>query len=131
MSANYTFNHNLNFKYVVVQAYDTNDVQIIPSEVKAVDKDNTFVRFADNQNGVISHTKIMPYIDNSNIRTFSKDVNTMDLIWHMDDEDRNIEVLEGKGWKFQRDDELPLELTEGIRIFIPRHQVHRVIKGDN
>ena len=71
----------------------------------------------------------MPYIDNSNIRTFSKDVNTMDLIWHMDDEDRNIEVLEGKGWKFQRDDELPLELTEGIRIFIPRHQVHRVIKG--
>tara|TARA_B110000211_G_scaffold20667_1_gene21415 strand:+ start:145 stop:387 length:243 start_codon:yes stop_codon:yes gene_type:complete len=72
----------------------------------------------------------MPYIDNSNIRTFSKDVNTMDLIWHMDDEDRNIEVLEGKGWKFQRDDELPLELTEGIRIFIPRHQVHRVIKGE-
>ena len=71
----------------------------------------------------------MPYIDNSNIRTFSKDVNTMDLIWHMDDEDRNIEVLEGKGWKFQRDDELPLDLTEGIRIFIPRHQVHRVIKG--
>ena len=72
----------------------------------------------------------MPYIDNSNIRTFSKDVNAMDLIWHMDDEDRNIEVLEGKGWKFQRDDELPLELTEGIRIFIPRHQVHRVIKGE-
>ena len=72
----------------------------------------------------------MPYIDNSNIRTFSKDVNAMDLIWHMDDEDRNIEVLEGKGWKFQRDDELPLELTEGIRIFIPQHQVHRVIKGE-
>ena len=72
----------------------------------------------------------MPYTDNSNIRTFSKDVNTMDLIWHMDDEDRNIEVLEGKGWKFQRDDELPLELTEGDRIFIPRHQVHRVIKGE-
>ena len=72
----------------------------------------------------------MPYIDNSNIRTFSKDVNAMDLIWHMDDEDRNIEVLEGKGWKFQRDDELPLDLKEGIRIFIPRHQVHRVIKGE-
>ena len=72
----------------------------------------------------------MPYTDNSNIRTFSKDVNTMDLIWHMDDEDRNIEVLEGKGWKFQRDDELPLDLKEGIRIFIPRHQVHRVIKGE-
>jgi len=71
----------------------------------------------------------MPYIDNSNIRTFSKDVNPKDLIWHMDDEDRNIKVLEGKGWKFQRDNELPLALTEGISIFIPRHQVHRVIKG--
>ena len=71
----------------------------------------------------------MPYIDNSNIRTFSKDVNPKDLIWHMDDEDRNIEVLEGKGWKFQRDNELPLALAEGIRIFIPKHQVHRVIKG--
>ena len=72
----------------------------------------------------------MPYTDNSNIRTFSKDVNPKDLIWHMDDEDRNIEVLEGKGWKFQRDNELPLALVEGIRIFIPRHQVHRVIKGE-
>lgn len=71
----------------------------------------------------------MPYTDNSNIRTFSKDVNAMDLIWHMDDEDRNIEVLEGEGWKFQRDNELPLDLKEGIRIFIPQHQVHRVIKG--
>lgn len=53
LSTNYTFNHNLNFKYVIVQAYDTNDIQIIPSEVRAIDKDNTFVRFADNQNGVI------------------------------------------------------------------------------
>ena len=53
MSVNYTFTHNLNFKYVVVQAYDTNDIQIIPSEVKALDANNTFVRFASNQNGTI------------------------------------------------------------------------------
>jgi len=71
----------------------------------------------------------MPYIDQDNIRTFSKDVDEMDLIWHRDDEDRNIEVLEGKGWFFQRDNALPLELKEGDRIFIPKHQVHRVIKG--
>ena len=71
-----------------------------------------------------------PYQDKSNVRTFSKDVDEMDLIWHRDDEDRNIEVLEGKGWFFQRDNELPLELKEGDRIFIPRHQVHRVIKGE-
>ena len=72
----------------------------------------------------------MPYIDQDNIRTFSKDVDEMDLIWHRDDEDREIEILEGKGWQFQRDNELPLELKEGDSIFIPRHQVHRVIKGE-
>ena len=70
-----------------------------------------------------------PYLDNSNIRTFSKDVDPMELIWHMDDEDRNIEILEGKGWKFQFDNELPLSLTKGDRIFIDRHRVHRVHKG--
>ena len=70
-----------------------------------------------------------PYTDKSNIRTFSKDVNEMDLIWHRDDEDREITILEGNGWQFQRDNELPLELKVGDSIFIPRHQVHRVIKG--
>ena len=70
-----------------------------------------------------------PYLDNSNIRTFSKNVDSMDLIWHMDDEDRNIEVLEGKGWQFQKDNELPFQLNVGDNIFIKRHQIHRVLKG--
>ena len=52
-SLNYTFNHNLNFKYVVVQAYNIDDVQIIPSEVRALDANNTFVRFSAPQNGTI------------------------------------------------------------------------------
>ena len=71
-----------------------------------------------------------PYTHIDNIRTFSSDVDEMDLIWHRDDEDREIEILEGKGWQFQRDNELPLELKIGDSIFIPRHQVHRVIKGE-
>ena len=71
-----------------------------------------------------------PYTHTNNTRTFSKDVDPMDLIWHTDLEDRTIEILEGKGWQFQRDNELPLELKEGDSIFIPRHQVHRVIKGE-
>ena len=79
---------------------------------------------------VVIYTLNKPYTHISNIRTFSKDVDEMDLIWHRDDEDREIEILEGKGWQFQRDNELPLELKEGDRIFIPRHQVHRVIKGE-
>ena len=70
-----------------------------------------------------------PYKDSSNIRVFSKDVEPLELVWHKDDEDRNIEILEGEGWKFQFDNELPLALTKGDRIFITKHRVHRVHKG--
>ena len=70
-----------------------------------------------------------PYKDSSNIREFSKDVDPMELIWHMDDEDRNIEILEGKDWKFQFDNELPLSLVKGDHIFIKRHRIHRIHKG--
>ena len=70
-----------------------------------------------------------PYQDSSNIRVFSKDVKPLELVWHKDDEDRNIEILEGEGWKFQFDNELPLALAKGDRIFITKHRVHRVHKG--
>ena len=72
---------------------------------------------------------MQPYKDSSNIRTFSKDVDPMELIWHMDDEDRNIEILEGKDWKFQFDNKLPFLLAKGDHIFIKRHRVHRIHKG--
>ena len=71
-----------------------------------------------------------PYTDNSNIRTFAKDVDPMELIWHEDQEDRTIEVIEGNGWKFQFDEELPFELTENTTFDIPRGYLHRVIKGN-
>ena len=70
-----------------------------------------------------------PYTDENTTRTFSKDVDPMSLIWHTDQEDRTVTVLEGKGWQFQRDNELPLELKEGVNIFIPKGKIHRVIKG--
>jgi quercetin dioxygenase-like cupin family protein len=72
---------------------------------------------------------VNPYQDNSNIRIFSKDVDPMELVWHQDKEDREIEVLEGEGWMFQRDNELPLELKKGDRIFIKELEIHRVLKG--
>ena len=71
-----------------------------------------------------------PYENKGNIRTFSKKVNSMELVWHQDKEDRNIEVLEGEGWSFQRDNELPMSLKEGDRIFINANQIHRIIKGN-
>jgi hypothetical protein len=73
-----------------------------------------------------------PYIniettDNYIIREFSQDTDELDLIWHMDDEDRTIIAIEETDWMFQFDDELPISLNSPISI--PRHKVHRVIKG--
>jgi len=65
--------------------------------------------------------------DNIIIREFSQDTDELDLIWHMDDEDRTIISIEETDWMFQFDDELPISLNSPI--FIPRHRVHRVIKG--
>ena len=68
--------------------------------------------------------------ENTFIRTFSADVDEMELIWHEDRENRVIKVLEGNGWKFQFDEELPFEMIDGIDIVIPKGVIHRVIKGD-
>ena len=64
------------------------------------------------------------------IRTFSAGVDEMDLIWHADKENRIITVLEGNGWKFQFDEELPIEMTKGKNISILKGVIHRVIKGN-
>ena len=72
---------------------------------------------------------MQPYKDDSNIRIFSKDVDPMELVWHQDKEDREIEVLEGKGWSIQMDNELPLKLVKGDHIFIRENEIHRVLKG--
>ena len=61
---------------------------------------------------------------------FSKDVDPMELVWHQDKEDREIEVLEGKGWKVQLDNKLPFELVKGDRIFITEGRIHRILKGE-
>ena len=69
------------------------------------------------------------YSNKGNLRTFSKDVDPTELIWHQDKEDRTIVVIEGEGWAIQKDNQLPLELTEGDHIFIREGEVHRVHKG--
>ena len=70
-----------------------------------------------------------PYTDKNNIREFSSNVDELDLIWHQDKEDRLVEVLEGEGWKFQRDNNVPVDMKIGDRIFIPEGEIHRIIKG--
>ena len=64
------------------------------------------------------------------IREFNENIDPIELMWHRDLENRTVEVLEGEGWQFQRDNELPVELKEGVRILIPKLEWHRVIKGN-
>ena len=65
--------------------------------------------------------------NNQYIREFSTDVNTHELEWHIDREDRTIEVIENNDWQVQLDNNLPQLLKETI--FIPKETYHRVIKG--
>jgi hypothetical protein len=49
-------------------------------------------------------------------------------MWHRDNEDRLVEALHDTDWQVQIDNELPTSLNKPI--FIPKHQYHRVIKGN-
>ena len=62
-------------------------------------------------------------------RTFSSEVNADALVWHRDRKSRQIKVLSGKGWKFQEDDKLPVDLQPGSDVYIIRGIYHRLIKG--
>lgn len=69
--------------------------------------------------------------DNSRLREFKIDTDNHELVWHKDEKDRHITILEGKGWQFQKDNELPSFLKEGDIIFIPKETYHRIIKGSS
>ena len=73
-----------------------------------------------------------PYIDlevtdEYILRQFNENIDPIELLWHRDDEDRVVEIVGETDWMLQLDNSLPTSLQE--RIFIPRHQWHRVIKG--
>jgi hypothetical protein len=62
------------------------------------------------------------------IREFDDATDIIELMWHRDNEDRIVEALHETDWLVQIDNELPTTLDKPI--FIPRHQYHRVIKGN-
>jgi hypothetical protein len=79
--------------------------------------------------------KMNPYTDliesdSSVIRVFDDNIDPIELKWHRDLEDRRITVLDGSGWYYQKEDELPIELLPGVDIFIRALEWHRVIKGE-
>jgi hypothetical protein len=65
------------------------------------------------------------------IRVFSKDVETEELKWHFDNENRKVTILESDGWQFQMDNELPVNLKPGDVTYIPKGMYHRIKRGNN
>jgi len=63
------------------------------------------------------------------VRTFDEDIDSSEMVWHRDKKDREVKIIEGNGWKFQMDNELPSELKSGDVLNIPKETFHRVIKG--
>ena len=67
---------------------------------------------------------------NKKYRLFKEEVDAEELMWHQDEWDREILVLDGKNWKIQFDNELPIVLEVGKVIDIQNHKYHRIIKGN-
>lgn len=68
-------------------------------------------------------------IGNKRKRVFSEEVDSDELKWHFDDENRKVKVLHKTDWQLQMDNQLPEPLIEGREYLIPKGVYHRVIKG--
>lgn len=66
---------------------------------------------------------------NLRIREFSERVDSEELKWHFDDEDRMVKTLHKTDWMIQFDNKVPQKLSENREIFIPKGVYHRLIKG--
>lgn len=66
--------------------------------------------------------------NNQYIREFEESVDSDELEWHRDRENRIVEIIQNDGWEFQLDNELPVVMTGSF--FVPKETYHRVIKGN-
>lgn len=77
---------------------------------------------------------VKPYNDihlakNVFIREFKSEVDSEELVWHRDMNNRHFAVLDGKDWWFQLDDQMPIELEKGKIYEIEKEEYHRLLKG--
>ena len=68
-------------------------------------------------------------IGESLIRKFSESVDSSELVWHRDRQNRVVRVLNGVNWKIQIENNLPENLIPGKSYFIPKGGYHRILKG--
>lgn len=76
-----------------------------------------------------THFQVSKY---SFIRTFHHSAEDKLFEWHRDKEERLVYVIyAGVGWKFQRDNQLPVLLVSNQSTFrVKAEEYHRIIKGD-
>jgi hypothetical protein len=60
-------------------------------------------------------------------RTFMSNLIEEELNWHMDEEDREVFVVEGDGWYLQIENELPQMMQKESLFKIPKEIWHRII----
>ena len=92
-------------------------------------------KFMDWMLELIMNKEQKPYIDErinetTWVRTFDPTFTESDeYVWHRDHKDRIVTVLEGDGWQFQFDEELPIMINRTNTIKIPKYVYHRLIIG--
>lgn len=69
--------------------------------------------------------------EDSWIRTFDPlQTDNEEYVWHRDKRDREVTVLEGSGWKFQFDDEVPFNININEKVHVPKMLFHRIIPSN-
>lgn len=72
-----------------------------------------------------------PYTDiktqNCLYRKFTQDISEDELVWHRDQNDREVLIMDTTDWMFQFENQLPFTLKDTL--FIPKDTYHRLIKG--
>lgn len=63
------------------------------------------------------------------IREFDPQESSEDFVWHRDHQDRRIKVINGCGWLFQFDNDLPFFINKDDELFVPKMVYHRIIPG--
>ena len=64
-------------------------------------------------------------------KEFSADLDSNSLVWHIDEGDREVTILEtGGDWKFEAKDRDPRILKEGDVIFVSKTTLHKIHKGN-
>lgn len=76
---------------------------------------------------IYTEVALQPYI----LRKFACDIDAVDLVWHQDEFDRMITVIDGQDWHLQMDNKLPICLQQNDSYFIPAKTYHRLIKGSD